>query len=279
MIQDIAPHIFDNQYKIKEADAHSIILCYQDREILIKDTVQDGCYLTYEEYQNRFGKKDETVRYLFSIDDTDFFLGNLCKEETKDAADLTWCRLDSLRGFNAKMLRFAGATGHQLYDWYRNRVFCPRCGQKMIHDQKERMMKCPACKNMEYPKISPAVIVGVTKGDQILLTKYAGRDYTRYALIAGFAEVGETIEETVSREVMEEVGLKVKNFRYYKSQPWSFSSTLLMGFFAELDGDDKIRLDENELSEGVWCDRKDVPEDDGISLTREMMRVFREGKA
>ena len=101
---------------------------------------------------------------------------------------------------------------------------------------------------------------------------------TRYALIAGFAEIGETIEETVAREVMEEVGLKVKNIRYYKSQPWSFSDTLLMGFFAELDGDDRIRLDENELSVAKWCTREEVPADDGVSLTREMMRVFKEGR-
>ena len=80
------------------------------------------------------------------------------------------------------------------------------------------------------------------------MSKYAGRDYKKYALIAGFAEIGETIEETVQREVMEEVGLKVKNLRYYKSQPWSFSNTLLFGFFAELDGSAEITLDEEELA-------------------------------
>lgn len=78
-------------------------------------------------------------------------------------------------------------------------------------------------------------------------------------MIAGFAEVGETIEETVHREVMEEVGLKVKNLHYYKSQPWSASSTLLMGFFCEADGDDEIRLDKSELAEARWCPRAEVP--------------------
>jgi NAD+ diphosphatase len=139
------------------------------------------------------------------------------------------------------------------------------------------MMHCPDCGQVEYPKISPAVIVGVTDGDRLLLTKYAGRSFTRYALIAGFTEIGETIEETVQREVMEEVGLKVKNIRYYRSQPWSFSDTLLMGFFADLDGEDRIRLDEEELSVAEWHTRGTIPGDDGISLTREMMRVFNEG--
>lgn len=87
-------------------------------------------------------------------------------------------------------------------------------------------MRCPDCGQMEYPKISPAVIVGILHKDKILMSKYAGRDnITYYALIAGFTEIGESIEETIRREVMEEVGLKVKNIRYYKSQPWSFSET------------------------------------------------------
>ena len=137
------------------------------------------------------------------------------------------------------------------------------------------MMHCTSCGLMEYPKICPAVIVGVTKGDEILLTRYAGRSYKKYALIAGFAEVGETIEETVHREVMEEVGLKVKNLHYYKSQPWSASSTLLMGFFCEADGDDEIRLDKSELAEARWCPRAEVPEWEDVSLTMEMMQVFR----
>lgn len=95
---------------------------------------------------------------------------------------------------------------------------------------------------MVFPKISPAVIVAVTDNDRVLLTKYAGRTYKNYALVAGFNEAGETIEQTVRREVMEEVGLKVKNLKYYKSQPWGLSGSLLSGFFCELDGDDKITL-------------------------------------
>lgn len=139
-------------------------------------------------------------------------------------------------------------------------------------------MYCSACGQREYPKLNPAVIVAVTEGDKLLLTKYAGRAYTKYALIAGYTEIGETVEETVQREVMEEVGLKVKNIRYYKSQPWSFTDTLLMGFFVEVDGDDTIRLDENELQVAKWCSREEIPENDGISLTREMMEVFKNGK-
>ena len=139
------------------------------------------------------------------------------------------------------------------------------------------MMYCPHCQTMEYPKLSPAVIVAVRNGDKLLLSKYAGREFTNYALIAGFAEIGEPIEDTVRREVMEEVGLKVKNIRFYKSQPWSFSDTLLFGFFCDLDGDDTIRLDEEELALAEWHERSQIPDDAyEISLTREMT-LFKNG--
>ncbi len=90
------------------------------------------------------------------------------------------------------------------------------------------------------------------------MTKYAGREYKKYALIAGFTEIGETAEQTVEREVMEEVGLHVKNIRYYKSQPWGYDSDLLLGYFCELAEEHKIELDETELSLAEWIDYKDV---------------------
>ena len=148
----------------------------------------------------------------------------------------------------------------------------------MRHDAKERMLYCEECRNMEFPKICPAVIVGVTDKDRILMSKYAGKANRNYALIAGFTEIGETVEQTVAREVMEEVGLKVKNIRYYKSQPWAFSDTLLMGFYCDLDGEDAITLDRDELALAEWFDRKDIPETASTeSLTNEMILRFKNG--
>lgn len=180
------------------------------------------------------------------------------------------------RHVKPRHLAFAGITGYQLYQWYQDHRYCGRCGKRMKQDTKERMLYCESCKNMEYPKICPAVIIGVTDGNRILMSKYAGRAYKKYALIAGFTEIGETVEETVKREVMEEVGLKVKNIRYYKSQPWSFSDTLLLGFYCDLDGTDQIILDEEELALAEWFDRKDIPEMETTeSLTNEMIRHFK----
>ena len=140
-------------------------------------------------------------------------------------------------------------------------------------------MVCPQCKNTVYPKICPAVIAAVHDGDRLLLTRWRGRPVKRYALVAGFNEIGESIEDTVRREVMEEAGLRVKNLRFYKSQPWVFTDTLLMGFVCELDGSDKITVQESELAEANWHLRSELPEDHShISLTGEMIEQFRQGK-
>ena len=103
-------------------------------------------------------------------------------------------------------MAFAGITAYSLYKWYDNHRYCSHCGNRLVRHDKERMLYCEKCNNTEYPKIMPAVIIAVTNGNKILLSKYANREYTRYALLAGFTEIGESIEETVKREVMEEVG-------------------------------------------------------------------------
>ena len=97
--------------------------------------------------------------------------------------------------------------------------------------------------------------------------------------MAGFAEIGETLEETVAREVMEEAGIKVRNIRYYKSQPWGMAQDMLTGFFCEVDGDDVIRMDENELKYAGWVRREDIElQPNDLSLTNEMMRMFKENR-
>ena len=115
-------------------------------------------------------------------------------------------------------------------------------------------------------------------GDKLLITRYK-TGYRNNALIAGFTEIGETLEETVAREVMEEAGIKVKNIRYYKSQPWGMAQDILTGFYCEADGDDHITMDENELKYAEWVKREDIVlQPNNLSLTNEMMRVFKENR-
>ena len=185
-----------------------------------------------------------------------------------------------MSGLCSKTELFAITTAYHLSVWYNSNRFCGRCAAPLELSKKERALVCPHCKNTVYPRINPAVIVAVTDHDRILLTKYRGRaDVPFYALIAGFVEIGETLEETVQREVMEEAGLRVKNIRYYKSQPWGKASDILSGFFCDLDGSTEITMEEDELSIAEWFDRdKIIGQPDDMSLTNEMMMVFKEGK-
>ena len=275
MIQDIAPHIFSNAYAPKRPEATSYALYFNGHTVLAG---KDSSTLRFPRFSELNGIEEsvyEKAIYLFAIDNDCFYLVHQVPEEQPE---FELKDIGLFRTSGPRHLAFAGITGYSLYKWYDNHQFCSHCGAKLVHHEKERMLHCQTCNNTEYPKIMPAVIIAVTNGNKILLSKYANREYTRYALLAGFTEIGESIEETVKREVMEEVGLHVKNLRYYKSQPWSFSDTLLMGFFAEMDGDNHITLDREELALAEWFDRENIPATESdISLTSEMIEHFRNG--
>ncbi|MDO4336621.1 MAG: NAD(+) diphosphatase [Eubacteriales bacterium] len=266
MLQDIGSHRFRNEYHHIQADRSDLCLVYRNGRVLVKYTDGEISYPTFE----KLGAHPEKGIYAFAVDDNHLFL---YLEKVEENKEYTYEPLNLLREARPREMSYAGVVGNHLNQWYRDNVFCGSCAARLVHDTKERMLYCPDCGNKIYPKICPAVIVCVTHKDKVLLTKYAGRSYQKYALIAGFTEIGETAEETVSREVMEEVGLKIKNITYYKSQPWGFSGGLLMGFFCEADGDTEITIDTNELSVGKWVDMEMLKDmDDGVSLTREMMR-------
>lgn len=278
MIQDIAPHRYKNEYTPVPPEADSIALYYEERTVLLKHTPEEIIFPTFGELERL--KKDiyEEYTYLFTIDEERYYLVREINWE--NLTDFTMEKTEIFRQAEPQYRAFAGITGYQLNNWYRQNRFCGHCGTALVKDEKERMLYCEKCGNMVYPKISPATIIGVTDGNRILMSKYAGRTYKKYALLAGFVEIGETLEETVKREVMEEVGLKVKNVRYYKSQPWSFSDTLLMGFYCDLDGDDVITLDRNELALAEWFEREEIPvEPLRDSLTNEMIIKFKQGEA
>ena len=273
MIQDIAPHIFSNAYAPKRPEATSYALYFNGHTVLAG---KDSSVLRFPRFAELNGIEEsvyEKAIYLFAIDNDCFYLVHQVPEEQPE---FELKDIGLFRTSGPRHLAFAGITRYSLYKWYDNHQFCSHCGAKLVHHEKERMLHCQTCNNTEYPKIMPAVIIAVTNGNKILLSKYANREYTRYALLAGFTEIGESVEETVKREVMEEVGLHVKNLRYYKSQPWAFSDTLLMGFFAEVEGDDSITLDREELALAEWFERENIPAtESNISLTSEMIEYFR----
>ncbi len=289
MIQDILPLHMENQYERKLPTPESRVMAFRDDRIFVKRG-EPVDYLSYGELVEWCGEHKQEVPqtvYLFAVGAQDYFLAELpeafAKEASKEGGAYAGCvgyefvRMFAMRGKKPKEQVFAAATAWHLFVWYRDNRYCGRCAERLLHSDKLRMLKCPCCGNQVFPKIAPAVIVGVTSGEYILMTKYANREYKRYALIAGFTEIGETAEETVRREVFEEVGLSVKNIRYYKSQPWGFDANLLLGYFCELDDTGEICLDTEELATAEWVHYTEIKEDtEGLSLTREMMTVFRE---
>ena len=267
MLQDLAFGRLENEYRPVPPQGTDAVLCFRDNALLTKK-LPDGT-LAFPRVSQFSGE----MRYLFRLHGVNYYLAGEPEGEGE------WISVRQLRYEADNTFCYAAMTGWHLYRWYETSRFCGRCGGKTVHDEVERMVRCPGCGNLIFPRINPAIIVGVTDGDRILLTKYAGRGYTHYALVAGFTEIGETVEQTVQREVEEEVGLKIKNIRFYKSQPWGIDGGLLLGFFCDLDGSDAVTLDENELSVAQWHERNSLPiDDDGYSLTREMIRVFGEGR-
>lgn len=295
MIQDITPHTYDNHYEEYSPKQEDFCVCIKGGRALLAGEGSNWHIPTFQELE----LDTEGTVYLFAIDGRHCFLkqfsdekdSGLMEDESRIAAgpadDLqadgfSWKNRRDMRQVQPRVVAFAGITALQLDGWYKSNRFCGHCGARLRPDHKERMLRCSCCGNQVYPRINPAVIIAVTDGDRILMTKYAGRTYTRYALVAGFTEIGETLEQTVAREVMEETGLHVKNICYYKSQPWSFSDTLLMGFFCEAEGSREIRLDREELSVAEWIRRDEINQAqesyDDLSLTNEMIVYFRDHK-
>ena len=314
MIQDIAPFHFNNEWHKLQPEENDWIICMQERKILLRGSKKDISFPRYHELKEQVQNGDRFV-YLFAVGEERFFLyqqhqykereelnlvhmGQFCAkkqqadsdkqsgeekqqndlaEQLNEKTEFHYETTRYLRGAAPQHLCYAGLVGAQLAGWYAAHRFCGGCGTRMIPDERERMMRCPVCGQMEYPKICPCVIVGVMHKGKILVSWYKNGFRDHYALIAGFTEVGETIEETVAREVYEETHLHVKNLRYYKSQPWPYSESLLFGFFCELDGEDHIIIQEDELAMAKWVTPEEIFESsDNFSLTNEMICKFKE---
>ena len=281
MIQDIFPAKFYNHYEEQSACPSDSAFFFSEGKVLARynQTAQSLSFPTCGD----FSDQAPSATYLFSIDNQKYFLMPEKAMVPAGLSDFSFYTLRQLRDLplvpEAKTSLFAAFSAYHLWKWYDDNKFCGHCGKSLEHDSVERALFCPVCKSKIYPRINPAVIIGILnqKKDKILITKYR-TGYAHSALVAGFTEFGETLEQTVEREVMEEVGLKVKNIRYYKSQPWALAQDLLAGFFCEVDGDDKIKMDEGELKYAEWVSRDEVElQPNDYSLTNEMMKLFKSG--
>jgi len=152
-----------------------------------------------------------------------------------------------------------GGQAARLLDWDRDHQFCGSCGQKTSQLAQERAKICKDCGLRFYSRIAPAMITLVYRGEEVLLARAPRFPGQMYSVLAGFVEAGETLEQTVVREVQEEVGLQVQNLRYFGSQPWPFPNALMLGFVAEYAGGE-IQIDREELMDAAWFHRDNLPQ-------------------
>lgn len=271
MIQDIKPYVYDVTYRQEDITDDSFVCFKNNGKILLSDTEGENILPTYEMVKNM----NLHYTYLFTISGQKFFYADNASDV--QIPGYTYQSKNTFRTLQPRHLAFGMITACQITDWYEANKFCGKCGAPMRHSSKERMLRCDNCKNMVFPKICPSIIVAVTNGEKLLMTKRSPSS-DHYSLIAGFMEVGETAEDTIHREVYEETGVRVKNIKYYKSQPWSFSDSVLFAFTAELDGSDEIAPHDNELSSAEWIDRKDIKDvNQGVSITNELICAFKDG--
>ena len=272
MIQDIDLSRLDNTFTPYAPRAEdSVLLFDKDGRLLV--CLRDG------EIRFTAGKDVPagSAVYLFSVDEQRYFCVRAPAEDPLPGFEFRSVReLRDITGGGKEL--FAAFTAYHLWKWYDDNRRCGRCGEENGFHPSERALQCSCCGHVIYPRINPAVIVGVTKGDSLLITRYR-KGFAHNALVAGFTEIGETLEQTVEREVMEETGVRVHNIRYYKSQPWGIAQDLLMGFYCDADEESVIRIDSNELKYAEWVRREEIVlQPNNLSLTNEMMRMFKEGK-
>lgn len=166
------------------------------------------------------------------------------------------------------------AKAAAIINWDRNHQFCGYCGQATHHKPHTVERVCKACGLYFYPRISPSMIVLITKGDEILLSRSPHFKAGAYGLIAGFLEAGENIEDAIHREVMEEVGLQVNNLRYFGSQAWPFPDSLMIGFIADYAGGE-IQIDNKEIIEAGWYHYNNLPgSPSSVSIARKLINHY-----
>jgi NAD+ diphosphatase len=211
-------------------------------------------------------------QYIGAINQTACYTGSLEASSLPDGYTLQKMRL--LYSELDKDCFSMALRAFHLLTWLKNNQFCGRCATPMAAMTEEVAQKCPSCGHIAFPKISPAIIVAITKEDKILLARSNRFPPGRYSVIAGFVEAGETLEECVKREIQEEVGVKAKNIRYFGSQPWPYPDSLMIGFTAEWAGGD-IKIDNKEIVQADWFSADNFPDIPGQeSLGRKLIEWF-----
>ncbi len=295
MIQDIEPKVYNCDFIKRYPNVKDILVYVEGRNLLMKKVGDKYVFPTFEDtyigglfdadgnMTSDIWKNQVRTKYpemgLFrtvAIDDEAYYIVDTDEIFNKNNG-LELVSNEILRHYKPLYMAFGVVTAAQIARWQSNNKYCGRCGSKMRPSDSERAMVCSECKNMVFPKICPAVTISIIHEDKLLLVRNKNSVFHRYAQVAGYVEIGEAFEDTVKREALEETGLKVKNVRYYKNQPWAMTDAQMIGFFAEVDGLSEVKIQEEELLEARWFSADEIPPDIADrSLTYEMIRKFRD---
>lgn len=240
----------------EEALEEALYFIYYDKEVLVQNS-GDTIQMPTKEVVEALSTGLKNSYYLGELEGKACICGKI-EEAQGIQEDFSFIPLNDPIWEVDEQLYFVAIKAMQLMGWDENTKYCGRCGSAYERKEDERAKICPHCGKIEYPRISPAIIVGITRGDDILLAHNAHFKEGLYSIIAGFVEQGETLEQAVKREVYEEVGIKVKNITYVSSKPWSASDSIMLGFTAEYESGE-IQVDGKEIIDAGWYNKTHLP--------------------
>lgn len=259
---------------VKEGKNKTYCFAFKDRKLLLLD--ENGIFGIPDRDQLSDMRTDIIrQQYLGELGDISCFSMEInCPEEKSKKDSFFFAELRNLPDLLEYPLPFIAGKAVHIMEWDRNTQFCGRCGAATSLKKDERAKQCKECGYTVFPKISPAVIVMIEKDSRLLLARSPGFKPGMYSIIAGFVEPGETIEQAVVREIREEVGISVKNIRYFGSQPWPYPDSLMIGFTAEyMDGE--IKVDGIEIEEAAWFAADEIPNVPGTdSISGQLISYF-----
>ena len=276
MLLNDHPDQFSLRYDPAPCEAGDTVLCFQGDQVLL---LPEGVACRLPVWRDVLpAAMGQTPMHAFTQGARRVFLLN-AQPGCAAPEGLAFESVRVFRALPAQLDQYLLVTAYHLAAWYAKHRFCGACGGRPAPAPDERALVCPQCGLIQYPVIAPAVIVAVTDGDRLLLARNAKGAFRLFTVIAGFVEVGETLEQTVEREVFEEVGLHVRDIRYIASQPWGFTQSMMVGFHARLNGAADITLQTSELSEAGWFRADELPEHAGsASIAYMLIDLFRQGK-
>lgn len=249
---------------------------FEDHKLLIKHQ-GENVFIPQSSDLKTLDMTPQQPQYLGSLDGRPCYAGELAKGRVlSDTFTLKGIR--TLFGQLEEELMWIAGLANQLVAWNQNHRFCGKCGHPTENKTDERARSCPQCGLINYPRLSPAIIVAVVKGNQILLAHSQRFPAKFYSVLAGFVEPGENLEECVKREILEEVGIAVKNIRYFGSQPWPFPDSLMIAFTAEYAGGE-TKVDPAEILDAGWFSADNMPPiPPKLSIARHLIDWFTENR-